>query len=120
MPDCIGVLNSGSSSIKYTIFVIDGDELRPSIRGQIESIFSSPHFVAKDAGGRMVTEKFWDAGETLNHRQATEFLLGFLRNELDGMQLIGIGHRVAHGGLKYTLPVRLDSKVVDDLVGLPP
>ena len=120
MPDCIGVLNSGSSSIKYTIFVIDGDELRPSIRGQIESIFSSPHFVAKDAGGRMVTEKFWDAGETLNHRQATEFLLGFLRNELDGMQLIGIGHRVAHGGLKYTLPVRLDSKVVDDLETLIP
>jgi acetate kinase len=109
MSDCIGVLNSGSSSIKYTIFAIDGQELRPSIRGQIESIFSSPHFVAKDDGGRVVTEKFWDAGESLNHRQATEFLLAFLRNELNGMRLIGIGHRIAHSGMKYTHPVLLDS-----------
>jgi acetate kinase len=119
MPDCIGVLNSGSSSIKYSIFVIDADELRPTIRGQIEAIFTAPHFVAKE-DGRVVAEKSWDAGNTLDHRLATEFLLGFLRNELKGFRLVAIGHRVAHGGVKYTHPVRLDAGVVDDLEKLIP
>jgi acetate kinase len=120
MSDCIGVLNSGSSSIKYCIFEMDGGALRPSIRGQIERIFTSPRFVAKDESDSIVAEKFWGAGASLDHRQATEFLLGFLRNELKGMRLIGIGHRVAHGGLKYTHPVRLDSHVVDELEKLIP
>jgi acetate kinase len=120
MPDCIGVLNSGSSSIKFSVFVIDGDDLRPVIRGQIESIFTAPHFVAKGEGTRIVAEKFWDPGVSLDHRQATEFLLEFLRKELKGMRLIGIGHRVAHGGRKYTQPVRLDSHVVDELEKLIP
>ena len=119
MPDCIGVLNSGSSSIKYSIFVIDANELRPGIRGQIEAIFSAPHFVAKE-GGRVVAEKSWGEGNRLDHGLATEFLLGFLSNELKGMRLVGIGHRVAHGGLKYTCPVRLDAAVVDELEKLIP
>ena len=120
MLECIGVLNSGSSSIKYCIFGIHGDELRPTIRGQIERIFTSPRFVAKDESHGIVAEKFWGTGAHLDHRQATEFLLGFLRNELRGMRLIGIGHRVAHGGLKYTHPVLLDSHVVDELEELIP
>jgi acetate kinase len=119
MHDCIGVLNSGSSSIKYSIFVIDEETLRPSIRGQIEAIFTAPHFVAKE-DGRVVAEKSWGAGSALDHRLATEFLLGFLRDELKGMRLAGIGHRVAHGGVKYTRPVRLDAGVVDDLEKLIP
>ena len=120
MPDCIGILNSGSSSIKYSIFVIEREELHPHISGQIEGLFTSPHFVAKDASGRIVEEKSWAAGSTLDHRQATEFLLGFLRNKLEDMYLIGIGHRVVHGGLKYTRPVLLDSQVVDELEELIP
>jgi acetate kinase len=119
MSDCIGVLNSGSSSIKYSIFAIQGGELRPAIRGQIEGLFTSPHFVAKE-NGTIVSEKFWGAGIRLDHREATEFLLGFLRDALKTMRLIGIGHRVAHGGLKYTRPVRIDSHVVDELEELIP
>jgi len=119
MSDCIGILNSGSSSIKYSIFVVDGDGLRPGIRGQIEGMLSSPHFVAKD-NGRIVSEKSWGEGVTLDHREATEFLLRYLRNELAGMRLVGIGHRVAHGGLKYTHPVLLDSHIVDELEKLIP
>jgi acetate kinase len=119
MSDCIGVLNSGSSSIKYSIYLIDGDELRPDIRGQIESIFTSPHFVAR-RDSQTVAEKWWGEGAALDHRGATDFLLGFLRNELKDLRLVGIGHRVAHGGSKYTRPVRLDSSVADELERLIP
>jgi acetate kinase len=119
MSDCIGVLNSGSSSIKFSIFAIQEGELRPGIRGQIEGLFTSPHFVAKE-NGTIMSEKSWGVGNRLDHREATEFLLGFLRTELKGMRLIGIGHRVAHGGLKFTNPVRLDNKIVDELEKLIP
>lgn len=120
MSDCIGILNSGSSSIKYSIFVVDGHELHSIIKGQIEGLFTYPHFVAKDDSGKIVEEKFWSTGITLDHRRATEFLLAFLRNILSGKRLIGIGHRVAHGGAKYTHPVLIDEQVVEDLEGLIP
>lgn len=120
MPDCIGILNSGSSSIKFSIFTIEGGELRSSIRGQIEGLFTSPHFVAKSDSGMIVNEKFWGAGSTLDHHQATDFLVQFLRHRLDGMRLIGIGHRVVHGGFKYTGPVLLNQQVLENLEKLVP
>ena len=81
MSDVIGVLNSGSSSIKYSLFAIDGRRSPPNVHGQIEGIYTAPRFVAKvrwqgDRG------KTWGEGVKLGHRDATEFLLGFLRNEL--------------------------------------
>jgi acetate kinase len=120
MPDCIGVLNSGSSSIKYSIFVAGGCELKAVHRGQIEGLSTSPHFVAKDSRNRSVAEKSWDAGITIDHFEATKFLLEFLREELGGMRLIGVGHRVVHGGLKFTRPVRLDAQILCELERLVP
>jgi acetate kinase len=39
-------------------------------------------------------------------------LFAFLRERADGAQLAGVGHRVVHGGLDYTQPVRVDSVVL--------
>lgn len=99
---------------------MEGDELRSSIKGQIEGLFTSPNFGANDESGRIVEERSWDSGTTLDHREATEFLLGFLRDKLGAMRLTGIKHRVVHGGLKYTGPVLLNSDVIDDLEELIP
>ncbi len=119
MADVIGVLNSGSSSIKYSIFSVEGADLRPSVYGQLEGLYSSPRFVAK-SDGEIRAEKSWGEGVKLGHRDATEFLLGFLRNELAGSRLIAVGHRVAHGGMKFIRPVRLDAGVVEALEKLVP
>ena len=119
MSDVIGVLNSGSSSIKYSLFAIDGDNLLPNLYGQIDGIYTAPRFVAK-VDGKVIAEKSWGDGVKLGHRDATEFLLGFLRNEIAGMTLVGVGHRIAHGGLKHTRPVQLDSAVVESLEKLVP
>ena len=119
MSDQIGVLNSGSSSIKFSLFSVFDEELRPGIRGQIESLFTRPHFIAK-LDGQTVAEKSWSDGITLTHREATDYLLIFLRNFLKDSRLIGIGHRIAHGGVKYTAPVLLDNGVLDELEKLIP
>jgi acetate kinase len=119
MSDHIGVLNSGSSSIKFSIFVVDGDELLPRIRGQIEGLFTAPHFIAWQ-DGHVIADKFWSNGVTLNHREATEYLLVFLRNVLRDSRLIAIGHRIAHGGSRFTAPVLLNSRLVNELEKLIP
>jgi len=112
MASAIAVLNAGSSSIKFSLFLERGDDLALDIRGQIESIYTSPRFVAKGSDGAVRAEKTWGKGAPLGHEAALRHLIGYLKGELAGDRLIGVGHRVVHGGLEYAGPVRVDSSVV--------
>ena len=115
MSEAIVVLNAGSSSIKFSLFVAERDELRLELRGQIEGLFTAPHFVAKSPDGKVKAEKSWGEGVKLGHEGALEHLVITLRGELAGSELAGVGHRVVHGGMLYTQPVRVDRAVVDAL-----
>jgi acetate kinase len=108
----IVVLNAGSSSVKFSVYFRGGAELELRLRGQVEALFSRPHFIARDADGQAVGEKTWDEGTRLGHDGALGHLFAFLRERADGAQLAGVGHRVVHGGLDYTQPVRVDSVVL--------
>jgi acetate kinase len=112
MADAIAVLNAGSSSIKFSLFLVRNDELELEQRGQIEGIYTAPHFVAQDRAGKLAAEKSWGDGVKLGHAGALEHLVAHLRAGLSGDRLIGVGHRVVHGGLEYTRPVRLSAQVL--------
>jgi acetate kinase len=112
MADAIAVLNAGSSSIKFSLFALRGAELALTHRGQIEGLYTAPHFVAKDPAGKVEAEKSWGEGVKLGHAGALDHLVAFLRERLAGNRLAGVGHRVVHGGLEYTRPVRLDGGVL--------
>jgi acetate kinase len=120
MVDAIAVLNAGSSSIKFAVFVEDGDALSLVARGQIEGLFTSPRFLAKGADGAMLAEHAWGEGVALGHDGALDHLIGFLRSELSGYRLAGVGHRVVHGGIEYGEPVRLDARVLAALAKFVP
>ena len=112
MADAIAVLNAGSSSIKFSLFVaLDGD-LELVARGQAEGLFTSPRFVAKDSAGKVLSEKAWGEGAQLGHAGALDHLVGVLRTGLGTNRLVGVGHRVVHGGLEYAEPVRVDAAVL--------
>jgi acetate kinase len=113
--EAILVINAGSSSIKFSLFVLRGEELEQDVRGQIEGLFTAPRFVAKDGGGKTVSEKSWGEGVKLGHEGALDHLTQFLRGELEGLTPIGVGHRVVHGGLEYTQPVQVDRTVLTAL-----
>jgi acetate kinase len=115
MADAIAVLNAGSSSIKFSLFVLRRQDLELELRGQIEGIYTAPHFVAQDRAGRLQAEKSWGEGTQLGHAGALEYLVAHLRERLGGDRLIGVGHRVVHGGLEYTQPVRLTAGVLQAL-----
>jgi len=115
MSDAILVLNAGSSSIKFSLFVDGAADLELDCRGQVEGLYTAPRFVAKDHAGAVLAEKSWGDGVELGHEGALDHLRGFLQGELREHGLIGIGHRVVHGGMKYLAPVRVDARVLGAL-----
>jgi acetate kinase len=120
MTDAIAVLNAGSSSIKFSVFALLGDELELTMRGQAEAIATTPRFVAHDATGATIARHDWPSGTRLGHDGALEHIVAFAREKLQGRELAGIGHRVVHGGLDYARPARMDSAAVEALARLIP
>ena len=120
MSDALLILNAGSSSLKFSVFR-DSDPPELVVRGQLESLSSAPHFVARDATGKVLEEHAWPVGTTLGHQQAIEFLFDWgRRGTLGEFQLVAAGHRIVHGGMKFTQPVRLDADVLTELELLVP
>ena len=120
MADAIVVLNAGSSSIKFSLFVLRERSLELELRGQIEAIYTAPRFTASDRSGKVIDEKSYDEGTNLGHGGALEDLVAYLRRRLAGDRLVGVGHRVVHGGLEYTRPVRVDAGVLQALAKFVP
>lgn len=120
MKDAILVLNSGSSSVKFALFLVESNALELQLRGQLDGLFTAPRFVAKNPTGQVVAEKSWGEGVKLGHEGALEHLRGFLLGFGDQMRLAGIGHRVVHGGLNYARPVRITEEILADLQELIP
>ena len=112
MTDSIAVINAGSSSLKFSLFALRGDALEPVARGQAEGLFTAPKFVAKNAAGAVLAEKSWGEGASLGHGGALDHLIAFIRSGFAGHRLVGVGHRVVHGGLEYATPVLLNATVV--------
>ncbi len=120
MTDAILVLNAGSSSLKFSVF-LDGEPPEPLLRGQLEGLFTQPRFVARDHAGGVAGEKDWAAGTRLGHDGAIEFLFTWGRGgALRGHRIAAAGHRVVHGGLKFTRPVLIDPDVLAALEAFVP
>ena len=110
--DAIAVVNAGSSSIKFSLFTATDGELGLVARGQAEGLFTSPRFVAKSPDGEAIAEKSWGDEVQLGHGGALDHLVAFLRAQFPEHRLVAVGHRVVHGGLEYSTPVRVDAAIL--------
>lgn len=115
MTDAIAVLNAGSSSIKFSLFLDRDGDLVPAVRGQIEGLYAAARFISKAPDGRLKAEQRWPGDVELGHDGALDYLVDYLRAELSGARMVGIGHRVVHGGQIYRQPVRVDAEVLNVL-----
>ena len=115
MADAILVLNAGSSSIKFSLFLQQGGELAPRLNGLLEGLYTAPRFTAKDAGGASVGERKWGEGTRLGHDGAISHLVEFLGAQRAEHRLVAVGHRVVHGGLEFSEPVKLNAEVIVNL-----
>jgi acetate kinase len=114
------VLNAGSSSLKFCVYLAgDSEAWRLEARGQIEGIGTSPRFSAKDGGGGTLEDRQLGASVT-DARSALDNLAGWLRGRFHGAQVLGVGHRVVHGGAQYAAPTVVTPQVLEQLRTLIP
>jgi acetate kinase len=114
MDGAILVINAGSSSLKFSVYAVEGQNLRAAASGNLEELHAKPRFQAKGAGGT----RTWDA--PLGHDGAIDFLLDWLRQHAGVERLTGVGHRVVHGGTDYSAPARVTPAVLAALETLVP
>ena len=115
---CLAVLNAGSSSIKFAIYDAEAD-LATIFRGQVEAIGVGPRMKVADAGGNVVMQRSWQA-EELEHEAATLQILQTGIELLRGRRVTAIGHRVVHGGTRFSGPAVVDAGVIEALTELIP
>jgi acetate kinase len=120
MDDYSVVLNAGSSSLKFCVYrKPDAESWRLELRGQIEGIGTTPRFTAKDGAGAVVADERLDASVS-DGRGALDALAAWLRARHGGARVLGVGHRVVHGGANYSGPTVVTPHVLDDLRTLIP
>ena len=108
----IFVLNCGSSSFKYQLLDMS-DERRVAV-GLVERIGLKDSILAyQPANG----EKTVETGDIADHAEAIRRVLGKLVAPNGGVikalaEIMAIGHRVVHGGEKFSKSVRVDSNVL--------
>lgn len=118
MDDYALVLNAGSSSLKFCVFQRpSGASWRLEARGQIEGIGTSPKLSVKDADSRILAN---DNLTVRDGREAVDALSKWLRSKYGGSRIVGIGHRVVHGGSRFTGPIIVDRQVLRELHELVP
>jgi acetate kinase len=119
MFDALLVLNAGSSSLKFSVF-LNEEPPQPLLRGQLEGLLTHPRFVARNSTG-VIGEKEWPSGTKLGHQGAVEFLFTWGRGgALGEHRIVAAGHRVVHGGIKFTAPVLIDAEALAELEALTP
>ena len=115
--DKVLVLNTGSSSIKFSLF--GGAAPVLLLKGRIENLFSGPtRFLVQDAASQAVHEQSWP--DPLDHPAGMRVLLDFLAGQPGGQALRAVGHRIVHGGALYSGPVLLNDTVLEALEALVP
>jgi acetate kinase len=108
MIDRLLTINAGSSSLKFATFKL-GDEPVCVLRGQLSGIGQG---IAKLSGVDWPTESL----KLENHRDAVDLLIARL-------DVAAVGHRVVHGGTRFTAPVKIDITTIGalrDLIPLAP
>src|SRR5271166_6306154 len=119
MTRVIGVLNAGSSSVKFSVFAVAGSDLRPLFRGEFEGIGTAPHFFATEGGARVADAHFSEE-EVATQEVAVLRIFDWLKGCGAGLEMMAVGHRVVHGGPVYSEPVVVDERVLEVLTGFEP
>src|SRR5262245_27310134 len=98
------VLNAGSSSLKFCVFQLsEKSSWRVEARGQTEGIGTSPRMTVKNEQGEKLLDEALEKSVG-DSRAAIDKLAGWIRSKYHGGRIVGVGHRVVHGGPRFSGP----------------
>jgi acetate kinase len=116
-------LNCGSSSLKFQVFVSDpgapAADARRLARGLVERIGDGATLMFQAEGSSATRER----EPVPDHEAAVRRVLGWLAaggaSEHGGaLRVDAVGHRVVHGGARFTEPVLIDADVLEAIEAL--
>ena len=110
-------INCGSSSLKYQLF--DWEKKEVIAKGLVERVTIGGSFIVHEVPGR---EKYRKEFDCPNHTVAMDLVTKTLLDPEVGVlkdinQIAAVGHRVVHGGEKFTCSVRIDDNVLKAVQG---
>jgi acetate kinase len=116
-PIRILTINGGSSSIKLALFEADYS-LRRILEGRIERIkLPEATFTVK---GLNKAENFSRKVTAPDHTAAVAVLMDWIEERFEHGSLAAVGHRVVHGGPKYSEPQQITKEMMQELHDLEP
>ncbi len=106
-------LNCGSSSVKYQLY--DWAKKEVVAKGMVERVTIGDSFIIHEVPGR---ETYREEYECPDHQVAIHLIIKTLSSKPHGVvsdmsQISAVGHRVVHGGEKFTCSVAIDDAVLD-------
>ena len=113
------VINCGSSTIKFQLINMSNDEL--IAKGRCDKIgIKGSNIIYKN-----VRDNYSQNGEVLmpSHKEAMQILLSILQDKEHGVissidEIAAVGHRVVHGGDKFSKATLVTNKVIEDILSL--
>jgi acetate kinase len=110
-------INGGSSSIKFALFTV-GHPLQRNLSGGIERIgLPEAAFRAK---GLTPVDGFSKIVKAPDHLAAVGILMDWIEERIGHDAMTAVGHRVVHGGPKYSEPQRVTPEMIEELRRLSP
>lgn len=121
MTDAILVLNAGSSSLKFAMFE-RRHGLPLLVKGSVSSLHDKPRLKVSTALDQPPTEVTLGKG-SIDSQATLEFILRDIGERGLPQKITNVGHRIVHGGSRFTSPAILDRstlKALGQLVPLAP
>jgi len=112
----IGVINAGSSSLKFSFY--EGE--RRLLTGQVDGIGVNPSASAVGSDGEKVAPPNLGAKPPTSPSEVLPAVLPWAKEKLGDRRLAAVGHRVVHGGLRFSRPARVTPELLAELEALVP
>ncbi|WP_395494723.1 acetate/propionate family kinase [Acetobacter sp. KSO5] len=117
MQDVIIVFNSGSSSLKFTVYdKADSQQATVLLNGEIEQNPTGARFHAKNHDGAVLVQEDWpETGLAI-----FDHLFHWLEQFAQKGRVVAAGHRIVHGGADFLEPVKITPEILNKLDQLTP
>ncbi|MCX5998605.1 MAG: acetate/propionate family kinase [Chloroflexi bacterium] len=110
-------INAGSSSIKFALYHVD-EPPRRLYSGEVDRIGLNGTSLSfyDPAGNRLDSSSI----EASDHRSAANRLIDRIEKQIGSASIRAVGHRIVHGGPKYSQPQRVTGELLDELRRISP
>ena len=112
----IGVINAGSSSLKFSVY----ESEQRILAGQVDGIGVHPSVSATGPNGETIAPPDLGLKPPTVPSEILPAILPWARQRLGDRQLAALGHRVVHGGLRHSRPARVTPELLAELEALVP